>query len=875
MDARAQTVRGILYSPIQYLIPFFQRHYSWRKQNWERLLGDLWTLLDDEQNDSQHFMGPLVCTPMNLVPGEVPRFQLIDGQQRLTTLTILLAALRDVAKDMGIEELVEDVTIDYLVLRKKKDLQRFKVIPRIGDREVLAAVIDGKIEKQQYRQPVAQAWRFFRQAIAEWATGDGEKKLRRLFVTVTERLALVVITIDGENPYEIFESLNSTGLPLEESDLIRNFLFMQVPVEEQDNFNTRHWQPFDKQFEQMGEFTAKDQTRFYRTYLMRNGLFSKPKCTFVEFKQQNRQRGLKVEEQIQELTRFGRFATIIERPETCVDASLRYALTEIAALDISTAHPLILNLLDRHAANTLGEAELLACLRDLASFVLRRSICGDSTRNYGRWFCEAAAAIGDKPEENLRSYWLRRGWPDDRTFVARLVDFPLFHREHQKCRLILERLERSYKHKEPVEFAKLSIEHVMPQTIDQGKSAKAWKDALGEQWKAEHQQWLHTLGNLTLTAYNPDLGNRPYAEKQEILNISHVELNNYFHQIPTWNSPEIRKRGEQLAAKVAALWTRPDGGDYRPLQDSAPEPLSRHERRQRSLDYWTALLDCVKQRGQLRRLPKATPRGWIGFPIGKSWFQILAYLTFAKRTIGVALSCTGPKGLDRFLKLHSQRDEIEAKLGMKLLWQELAFGKSSHITIRLPESNPASTADWPRQHEWIATKIEKFHAVFSRLCKSLDDGGSSSGGGMGRRERFWRGLLERAASRTSLHSGLTPGDDGWIATGSGKSGLTYVYVLKKDAARVELYIDRGKGLKAENERIIDAMFAQRAKIEADFGGELRWERLDNRRCCRISSRIELGGVRNDESEWPAIQEAMIDAMIRLVKSLAPWIAIVD
>lgn len=876
MDARAQTVRGILHSPVQYLIPFFQRHYSWRKQNWKRLLGDLWTLLDEEQTDSQHFMGPLVCTPMSLVPGEVPRFQLIDGQQRLTTLTILLAALRDVAKDMGIEELVEDVTIDYLVLRKKKDLQRFKVIPRIGDREVLAAVIGGKIEKQQYRQPVAQAWRFFRQAIAEWATGDVEKKLRRLFVTVTERLALVVITIDGENPYEIFESLNSTGLPLEESDLIRNFLFMQVPVEDQDDFNTRHWQPFDKQFEQMGEFTAKDQTKFYRTYLMRDGLFSKPKCTFVEFKQQNRQRGLKAEEQIEELTRFARLATMLEQPHTCEDhPSLRDALTEIAALDISTAHPLILNLLDRHAAKTLGDVELLACLRDLASFVLRRSVCGESTRNYGRWFCEAAAAIGEKPEENLRSYWLRRGWPDDRTFVARLVDFPLFHREHQKCRLILERLERSHQHKELVDFAKLSIEHVMPQTIDQGKSAKSWKDALGTAWKAEQQQWLHTLGNLTLTAYNPDLGNRPYGEKQEIFKASHLELNKYFEEVPTWNSAEIRKRSEHLAAKVAALWTRPTGGEYRPLADSSVAPVSRHERRQRCLDYWTALLSYVKQRGQLRRLPKAMPRGWIGFPIGKSWFRILAYLTFSKRTIGVALSCTGPKGLDRFLKLQSQRDEIEAKLGMKLLWQELVFGKSSHITIRLSEANPASTVDWPRQHEWHATTIEKFHAVFSSLCKSLDDGGSSAHGSTSRRERFWRGLLERAASRTPLHSGVSPESYGWIATGAGKRGFTYVYVAKKDSVRVELYLDRGKGSREENKRLFDALFANRAQIEHDFQGDLLWERLDQRTSCRVSAKIDRGGFRSDESDWPAIHNAMIDAMVRLEKSFAPSIASMD
>lgn len=285
----------------------------------------------------------------------------------------------------------------------------------------------------------------------------------------------------------------------------------------------------------------------------------------------------------------------------------------------------------------------------------------------------------------------------------------------------------------------------MPQTIDQGKSAKTWKEALGEDWKVVQEQWLHTLGNLTLTAYNPDLGNRPYSEKQDIFDNSHLELNKYFEDVSKWTATEIRKRGELLSAKVAGLWTRPPGTDYRPSVDQATESLSRSERRQRCLDYWTALLAHVKQRGKLRRFPKASWRGWIGFPIGKSGFRILTFVNFAKRTIGVALSCMGPNGLQHFTELRSHRDEIEAALGVSLLWQELVFGTASHITLRLSDANPALVQDWPRQHEWLATTLESFHSVFSKRCKLLDNSASPTGSGPSRREHFWRGLLERAA----------------------------------------------------------------------------------------------------------------------------------
>jgi hypothetical protein len=872
MDARAQSVRGILHSPVQYLIPFFQRHYSWRRKNWERLWSDLSTLIEDENSNSQHFMGPLVCTPAGSVPGEVPAFQLIDGQQRLTTLTLLLAAIRDVAREQGIDDLPDEVMEDYLIHKRKKGLQRFKVIPRLGDREVLTAVIEGKLEKQHQKQSVTHTWQFFRKKISDWATNNTADKLHNLFVAVTERLSLVVITIDEENPYEIFESLNSTGLPLEESDLIRNFIFMQVGIDEQDEFNTDHWAAFEAKFEEIGEFTAKQQTTFYRTYLMRDGVYSKAKFTFVDFKEQNRRRNLTPVEQVNEIKRFARYELMLRQPTSCEDEKLRKALVEIAMLDITTAHPLVMNLLDRFESGKITEESLLGCLQDLSSFVLRRSICGESTRSYGRWFCEAAAAIKDDPQGDLRKYWLRRGWPDDAALVGRLVEFPLFRREHKKCRLILERLEQSYGHKEKVEPSTLTIEHVMPQTIDQGKSAKVWKEMLGEAWKATHERWLHTLGNLTLSGYHLGWGNGPYTEKKPELAKSNLVLNRYFEKVATWGEEDIRTRGEKLSKEVALLWPRPAGAEYIPSTETESEQPSPAERRQQRLEYWTEFLLMAQQRDGLPKLPKASRRGWLAYPIGKSGFRLLTFVNFSKRHVGVALACRGPKGTEHFELLRNDRHEIEAALGEKLLWQPLVSGSSSHIATRLPDANPGNPQDWPRQHEWLVATLKRFHDVFSQRCKALGLDEAEIEGRHTRRQRFWKTLLERAAPRTSLHSGISPGRDGWIATGAGRSGLTFTYVIAKHAGRVELYIDRGKGRKTENKQIFDAFQQHQAEIEAVFGSALSWERLDARRGCRIAFTTGNGGYRNDEPDWPSIQDAMIDAMIRLETALAPRVA---
>jgi uncharacterized protein with ParB-like and HNH nuclease domain len=556
MDARVKTVREILHSGDQYIVPFFQRFYSWDHEHWKRLLDDLMSLVDSP-GDGMHFLGPLVCTPAQHVPGEVTAYQLIDGQQRLTTLTLVLISLRDLCRENNLADLAEEIHEDFLVHKRRSDLQHYKIVPRIGDREALIAILDGKefTEFKDFR--LLKGLRFFAKELRKYVDSDPQAQLPSLFRALTAQMSLVVITVAGENPYEIFESLNSTGLPLEQSDLIRNYVFMEVALPNQEAFFREHWAGYESAFEARDEFAAMDVTSFYRNYLMRTGAYSKRNEIYIDFKTQNRERELEPATQVAELSRFARFQSWLDRPSTCKQQSLRQWLWEISLLDITTAHPLLLALLDRWEMKSLTTEDLGQCIQDLSSFVLRRSITGESTRPYGRWFPEATKVIASDPVNDLRNYWSSRGWPTDTQFVRAMVEFQLYRRERSKCRLILDRLEASYGHKERVDPSALTIEHVMPQTVGDDEYGKSWQEVLGPGWYELHQQWVHTIGNLTLTGYNPDMSNRGYQSKRLWLIDSNLVLNSHFKSSESWSVDEIRTRGKRLATEIAALWPNP------------------------------------------------------------------------------------------------------------------------------------------------------------------------------------------------------------------------------------------------------------------------------------------------------------------------------
>jgi len=716
MDARAKTVRDILYSRDQYLIPFFQRHYSWTRQNWTRLWDDILILMEDE-HDGQHFMGPLVCTPLERVPAEVAKFQLIDGQQRLTTLTVLLVAVRDVARERGESSVDEEVTEDFLVHKRVQGWHRLKVLPRTGDREVLRALIDGNLSKEHRRDGLARAYRFFRKVVVARIedTDDVRAELRRILSALTNQLSLVVITIDGENPYEIFESLNSTGLPLEESDLIRNYVFMQVPTEQQDIFHEEHWQPFEALFEADGSHPAFSATTFYRNFLMRNGAYSRRGATFADFKRQHSLQNKPPEGVVCGLAKFAQYERMLRFPDTSDDGAVAEALSQINRLDLTTSFPLLLKLFELQDGGVIERDELLACLEDLCSFVLRRSICGESTRQYGRWFVAAAKGLGGSAHEALREEWLRRGWPDDDAFTRALQEFALYRREHKKARLILDALEDSAGHKERVDRAVLTIEHVMPQTIGDDEAGLAWKNMLGPEWKVVHVTLLHTLGNLTLSGYNPELSKRAFESKRVILLESRLALNKYFAELNAWDATGIRERSAGLAREVCRLWPRPEGGPAYKPSDGKDRPARRKMTTDDWDDFWAEFRLLAERSGRSlppmrnRRVKSVQP-----FRAGRRGVSYFCKAYEKSGQLGAGMAGRGRWGKPVVEGMLSRRSDIEEGLDVELIW------RGARLEVTRGGVSIADRQQWELQHQWLLDTLEQFAENIEPIMRSVE-----------------------------------------------------------------------------------------------------------------------------------------------------------
>jgi hypothetical protein len=705
MDARPKTVTEILQTGTdQYLIPFFQRHYKWTKKEWERLWLDSVRLLEFPDKD-RHFLGSMVCTPHCHVPGEPNAYQLIDGQQRITTLTILLTALKNKAGELEMDQLVEQIHEGFLVHKWEKGTRHYRVVPRTGDREVLFGVIDGKPPKTTGTNRIKNALRYFRQATDEFlATQDDQQTaLRNLFSLVTSRLSMVVITIDDENPYEIFWSLNGKGLPLRQSDLIRNFVFMQVPLEEQEEFNRSHW---DRLENLLGETDSGastiDATRFYRNFLMRNGVYIRKENTFLEFQNQYGLHNATPTSITDELIRFAEIFRRVLDPAAGEDDQLTTTLSRLRRLDQATCHPLVMNLIARCGAGETSPESVLACLNDLQSFILRRSICSESTRGYGRLFVEAITKLESDPEANLKEFFLAKQWPDDAAFVPSLVSFDLYRRERKMAALVLTTLEKSYGSKEAVDLGKgITIEHVMPQTITSGTDAASWQDALGPDWNDQHKKHIDTIGNLTLTGYNSELSNSSFEKKRTLFNEGNLLLNRYFKDLPVWDSEAIEARGQQLALKVAATWPRPAGKPYVPAQVVSPkEKLLLAE-------FWSQFLDLRSETHPDQKRPRRLARNHLSFRSARSrvWYYAEVYPDDGMAHVGVF--CRGYGGNEFIAALwedipDSLLEELDERLKTQYYLYEPEADDNDFSLIYLEKSELSfARPDWSDTQTWL------------------------------------------------------------------------------------------------------------------------------------------------------------------------------
>ncbi|MEM7802448.1 MAG: DUF262 domain-containing protein, partial [Chloroflexota bacterium] len=289
MKADNITLQGILNSPNRYIIPVFQRYYSWGRKEWAQLWENI-IELDQPEDEQTHFMGALVFVPDFREAYSMPTFQVIDGQQRMITLSLLMCALRNTARANGFSGLAAEVTDTFLRHPYKSGEEVFRVYPRQRDREEYMAVVDHRSFKGP-RDRVTNGLLYFVKRI-ESLNKNGkltEFDLRTFFNRVKNGLEFVYITLDEENPYRIFKSLNSTGMNLSEADLIRNFMLMSVGTDSaaQDAFDDAYWRPLEKMFEDAhGNLDSRELSIFFRDYLMASGRYIPLSSTFYYFERQ-------------------------------------------------------------------------------------------------------------------------------------------------------------------------------------------------------------------------------------------------------------------------------------------------------------------------------------------------------------------------------------------------------------------------------------------------------------------------------------------------------------------------------------------------------------------------------------------------------------
>ncbi|MGA5566110.1 GmrSD restriction endonuclease domain-containing protein [Streptomyces platensis] len=549
----------------QFQVPLYQRTYSWT----ERQLGQLWAdileqaeLLESGDRASTHFLGSVVLAPSPQNEATFPRWLVVDGQQRLTTLSLALAAIRDHLAETQPDE-AERINEEYLINKRRSGTDHFRLLPTQADRPRFAAHIRGPLGTPADGGNVDTAYGFFRRKLVEAEDPAAPQDVFRIEQALTSRLTLVAVTAErGDNVHRIFESLNNTGLKLSQADLLRNYLFMRLPTRGEHVYET-YWLPLQNslsndELEQLMWLQlvlgGDDRVRRQDLYASQQQHFERREITEAE-----------IEAYIRDLRHRGALFRRLLRPEEEPDPTVRAHLRRLDTWQAQVTYPALMLLMDRRERGELDSSETARALSYIESFLVRRMICRVPTNNLNRVF---QAVPGQLPRDVPVADGLHqllsadnRFWPDDDELRAKFRSAPFYQygRWHQR-KMVLQRLEESYGHPEPVDFAtaQLTIEHVLPQSAGDEWMRMLHEDATAAETAEDlHVQLRHTLGNLTLTAVNSELSNHPFERKQDLLKSSHLEMNRRIAATERWGAQEILARADDLAERAATLWPAP------------------------------------------------------------------------------------------------------------------------------------------------------------------------------------------------------------------------------------------------------------------------------------------------------------------------------
>lgn len=787
------------------------------------------------QNRKSHFFGSIVSVQSE--SGTMEEFLIIDGQQRLTTISLLLLAIyhllssgKMVSRD---HQLTDKILKKYLIDEYEPEEKRIKLKPIKNDQKAFGILFD---QDEEYipDSNLTINYRYFYDRIQH-----GELNIDELFDAIC-KLEIINISLNHEdNPQLIFESLNSTGLNLSEGDKIRNYILMGLPNDQQTKFYEKYWNRIES-------YTDYDVSSFVRDYLsIKQQSTPNMNSVYPTFKKYVEDAEVAdIEPLLKDLLEYAkRYAFLIKGGHS--DERLNSCIYRLNRLSTSVTRPFLLEVIRLSESGALTADELIEVFHFTESYLFRRAICDLPTNALNKIFLllhrEIIRFDGDeshyveKFKYALLSKRERTRFPSDEEFAECMSTRNIYGMNPKNKLYLFERLENSetsetkdvWGHLDRGEY---SIEHIMPQHL-----TAAWIVSLGDNYEAIHTNWLHRLANLTLTAYNSRYSNSPFAEKRDMphgFKDSGLRINQWVGRKEQWGLPELEERDQLLKNTVIGIW---------------PYPTSNYHHQKKQMDA-IALDEDVILTGRV--LSKYSFKG-AEQPVA-SWADMYQQV---------------------ITMLHSENKAVLTKLAVS---QDPAVDLSLHFSMSPTSFNSCRQIDTDL-YVWTGTdtqykinNLRKIFAIFdvpeSELVFYLKDEDNSetvAGNRYEIRKKYWEYTLpqlKNAFSENGLFGNVNPVTSNWIAGFVGIPGIHIDCVANFDESRVELYL--GMASKEKNKELFGFLFARKDNIEKVIGTQLIWSRMDDNKASKIHTFLPGVDISKD-IDWPRMAKFHVDASKKL------------
>ena len=552
----------------QYIVPIYQRTYSWGEKQCQVLWEDILKISKRKTSD-RHFIGSTVCYKPDEIdlPGQIKKEIIIDGQQRITTLSLLMIAIARTYEKIGQENVATVIRKNYLINEDGKDEEKYKLLPTNQDKETYLALVDGiENELKNPSKPVLDAFNLFMSLLE-----DDEEVLQNAYVGL-QKLDLVYIGLSSEsdNPQLIFESMNSTGLKLTQGDLLRNYLLLDLDFEEQEELYKKFWRPIELDF---GVEVYKEKF----DYFLRDYLTMKERRTTIrldsgydEFKAYHEESRRSKEEALEELRRFAKYYARIYRCND-EDEELNELWKELKVQRVEVANPFLIQVYNDYEkakedySINLSKQDFVDIVKTVNSYVYRRYVCNIPTNSLNKTF----ALLGDNIEKEnykesvIASFLLMEDYkefPSNEEFEKAFIKKDVYTGRLRNYTLI--KLENYSHEKDKMSFENkdVTIEHVLPEN----KNLKPyWREILGDNWQEIQKEYVHTIGNLTFSnrAYNSEMQDYSFKDKMKVeggIKYSNYRLSDDIANLSKWDVDEIILRSQRLAKDALDIWRKPE-----------------------------------------------------------------------------------------------------------------------------------------------------------------------------------------------------------------------------------------------------------------------------------------------------------------------------